>query len=108
MSMARYRRRQGAQGGFGPALQAWRRQYAAARAAAAAAGDDWQDDPFADVRDRSPDGGRPPLAWLAAMSEGEPASKPESELESNRKSNASTKPTARQPRARRGSHRQRR
>jgi hypothetical protein len=60
MSVAQYERLQGGVGDFGKALLAWRQRFESELAAAS--NDDCQD-PFADVRDRSPDGGRPPFAW---------------------------------------------
>ena len=65
MSVAQYQRLQGGQGGFGQALLAWRERHAAALGAES--NEDWGD-PFSDARDRSPDGGRPPFDWLAALS----------------------------------------
>jgi hypothetical protein len=65
MSVALYQKLQGGHGGFGQALLDWRARYAAelaAEAEAEADGVPWED-PFADVRDRSIDGGRPPIDW---------------------------------------------
>jgi len=64
MSVAQYQRLQGAQVGFGEALLAWRERHAAELATGT--NEEW-DDPFADVRDRSPDGGRPPVDWLEVL-----------------------------------------
>jgi len=65
MSVPQYERLQRGQGGFGQALLAWRERHAAELAAE----DDesWQD-PFADVRDRGADGGRPPMDWMEILS----------------------------------------
>lgn len=65
MSVAQFERLQRGQGGFGQALLAWRERHAAELAAE----DDesWQD-PFADVRDRGADGGRPAMDWMEILS----------------------------------------
>jgi prevent-host-death family protein len=80
MSVAQYERLQGGIGDFGKALLAWRQGYESELKAEAA--DDWPD-PFADVRDRSPDGGRPPFAWPESDPAGlelqPPTAAPESE-----------------------------
>jgi prevent-host-death family protein len=80
MSVAQYERLQGGIGDFGNALLAWRQRYESELAAAS--NEEWQD-PFADVRDRSPDGGRPPFAWpdidLAGLELQPPTAAPESE-----------------------------
>jgi prevent-host-death family protein len=70
MSVAHYQRLQARPGGFGDALLAWRERYAAELAAEAAAGD-WVD-PFADVRDRSLDGGRPPIDFSELLGDDKP------------------------------------
>ncbi len=62
MSVAQYRKLVRPEGDdFWSAVLAWRQAYAADLAAEAAAGDGV--DPFADVRDRSIDGGRPPFSF---------------------------------------------
>jgi len=65
MSVAQFERLQRGQGGFGQALLAWRERHAAELAAEA--DEAWQD-PFADVRDRSADGGRPAMDWMEILS----------------------------------------
>lgn len=61
MSVAQYQRlTAGAGNGFWAALCAWRERHADYLASPEA-----EDDPFADVRDRSPDGGRPPFDFDA-------------------------------------------
>ena len=65
MSVAQYQRLQEAPGDFGAALLAWRKR--SQRALAGGIAQDWPD-PFADVRDHNPDGGRAPLDWSAAPS----------------------------------------
>ena len=72
MSVAQYRRLQGGHTDFFSALMAWRERYAAELEEEAQSGT--YVDPFADVRDRSIDGGRPPIDFMALMSEpAEPA-----------------------------------
>lgn len=67
MSVAQYRRLQGGQKDFFSALVAWRERYATELEETARSG--ISADPFADVRDRSEDGGRPPVDFMALMSE---------------------------------------
>jgi prevent-host-death family protein len=71
--VSQYQRLQGGPGGFGQALQAWRERRAAERAAKS---NEDGVDPFADVRDRSPDGGRPGIDWQALLSAGPMAPSP--------------------------------
>lgn len=62
MSVAQYQKLVRPSGDdFWSAVQAWRQEYAAELAAEADSGE-WVD-PFADVRDRSIDGGRPPVSF---------------------------------------------
>ena len=56
MSVAEYRRLTGGENSVGRALSAWR-----ARQADYLASPEAEEDPFANLRDRSVDGGRPPL-----------------------------------------------
>ena len=60
MSVAQYRRLQGEPADFGSAYITWRKRFE--RDLAAHAAQEWPD-PFADVPDRSADGGRPPFEW---------------------------------------------
>lgn len=61
MSVALYRRLTGGDAGFGQALQSWRDRHAKGLRADAA--EHAYEDPFADVRDRRPQGGRTPFDW---------------------------------------------
>lgn len=65
MSVVQYQRLKGAHPDFHSALMAWRERHAAELAAADTAG--WQD-PYAKVRDRDPDGGRPAIDFTALSS----------------------------------------
>ena len=67
MSVAQYQRLQGGQKDFFSALVAWRGRYAAELEEDARNGTSV--DPFASVRDRSEDGGRPPVDFMALMAE---------------------------------------
>ncbi len=67
MSVAQYQKLQAGKGGFGEALLAWRERYATELAAEEASGE-WVD-PFADVRDRSIDGGRPPIDFSELLAD---------------------------------------
>lgn len=62
MSMAQYQRLTGPQEGFGAALRRWREAYAAEMAEVP---DDF--DPFANLRDSDPNGGREPLDWMEVL-----------------------------------------
>ncbi len=70
MSVAQYQRLRGATGGLAEALTAWRARYADELAADEAAGDGI--DPYADVRDRSIDGGRPSIDFNALLGDEPP------------------------------------
>ncbi|RZS57134.1 type II toxin-antitoxin system Phd/YefM family antitoxin [Sphaerotilus mobilis] len=65
MSVAQYQRLQGGPSGFGEALLAWRARHAEELATEADDGS-WED-PFADVRDRRIDGGRPPIDFTELL-----------------------------------------
>jgi len=73
MSMAQYERLTGPEEGFGAALRRWRAEHADELAAAVD-----EPDPFANLRDPDPDGGRPPLDWMAILGEqaGDPPAGP--------------------------------
>ena len=80
MSVTQYQRLQGGPSGFGEALLAWRARHA--QVLAAGAEDLAWEDPFANVRDRSIDGGRPAIDFtelLGDESEGAASAKPSGE-----------------------------
>ena len=91
MSVAQYQRLREGQGGFGQAMLAWRERHAAALAAET--NESWPD-PFADIRDRSLDGGRPPIDWLALMSEDPVAPKATAKVKAETKTKVKTEPKA--------------
>jgi prevent-host-death family protein len=62
MSLSQYQRLAGAGTGFGAALQRWRDAYAAEMAEVPA-----DFDPFANLRDSDPNGGREPLDWMEVL-----------------------------------------
>lgn len=62
MSLSQYQRLASAGTGFGAALQRWREAYAAEMAEVPA-----DFDPFANLRDSDPHGGREPLDWVEVL-----------------------------------------
>lgn len=70
MSVAQYRRLQGAPADFATAYRAWRKEYERDLAASGELDEDGVD-PFANIRDPSPDGGRPPFEWPQDLVEDE-------------------------------------
>jgi prevent-host-death family protein len=66
MSVGQYQRLQGGPTDFRTAMLAWREHHAAEMATA---GDEDWPDPFADVRDARPDGGKPALDGQAVLAE---------------------------------------
>jgi prevent-host-death family protein len=66
MSVAQYERLQGGPKDLRSAMLAWREHHAAEMVTMPE--DEWPD-PFADVRDPRPDGGKPALDWQAVLAE---------------------------------------
>lgn len=89
MSVAQYRRLQADPGDFGGAMLAWRKRVDRELAAEPAGA--WPD-PFADVRDRSPDGGRPPFDWPHDLPEGAPKAKPQAKALAKRQAKPRPRP----------------
>ncbi len=68
MSVSQYRRLQGEPADFASAYRAWRKEF---ERDLAESGDEEGVDPFASIRDPSPDGGRPPFEWPQDLMEDE-------------------------------------
>lgn len=68
MSVAQYRRLQGGRADFASAYLAWRKEF---ERDFAASGEEAWIDPFANIRDPSPDGGRRPFEWPQDLLEDE-------------------------------------
>lgn len=101
MSVAQYERLQGAPKDFGSAWLAWRERHAAEMAQKGE--EDWPD-PFADVRDQRPDGGKPPFDWEAVLAEdgAAPPSPPRAKSKTKVKTTATKATKVTRPSARAG------